>query len=186
MLHSWTCHPSTLSCSLCLRIEKNKIYFWFCWCFSQTGPMHLISALSLWAGTLHAKPKGDLQLPDSTKWWSWIYEHKYTGDTRHSGNHCPKMLEDVNYNNNNYYNRPQQNQEPLCPSWYRGGHSWTPRELSSTLVLPRSVSTSRGRIRRFPSRTILHKFQSNPDMNQGIGPTGGTGTSKCGSIQLRW
>jgi len=37
------------------------------------------------------------------------------GDTGHSGNHCPEMLEDVNYiNNNNYYyyycNRPQQNQ----------------------------------------------------------------------------
>jgi len=36
------------------------------------------------------------------------------GDTRHLGNHCPEMLEDMNYinnnNNNNYYNRPQQNQ----------------------------------------------------------------------------
>ena len=33
------------------------------------------------------------------------------GDIGHSGNHCPEMLEDVNYiNNNNYYNRPQQNQ----------------------------------------------------------------------------
>jgi len=34
-------------------------------------------------------------------------------DTGHSGNHCPKMFEDVNYinnsNKNNYYNRPQQN-----------------------------------------------------------------------------
>ena len=25
-----------------------------------------------------------------------IYEHKHTGDTGHSGNHCPEMLEDVN------------------------------------------------------------------------------------------
>ena len=36
------------------------------------------------------------------------------GDTGHSGNHCPEMLEDVNYinnnNNNNYYNCPQENQ----------------------------------------------------------------------------
>jgi len=35
------------------------------------------------------------------------------GDTGHLGNHCPEMLEDVNYinnNNNYYYNRPQQNQ----------------------------------------------------------------------------
>jgi hypothetical protein len=31
------------------------------------------------------------------------------GDTRHSGNNCPKTQEDVNYINNNSY-RPQQNQ----------------------------------------------------------------------------
>jgi transcription initiation factor IIE alpha subunit len=30
------------------------------------------------------------------------------GDTRHSGNNCPKTQEDVNYINNNNY-RPQQN-----------------------------------------------------------------------------
>jgi len=50
----------------------------------------------------------------------------------------------------------------------------------------KSVSTSRGGRRRFSSRTRLHKSQSNPDMNQGRGPTGGTGTSKCGLSQLRW
>ena len=38
----------------------------------------------------------------------------------------------------------------------------------------------------FPSRTKLHKSQSNPDMNQGRGSTGGIGTSKCGLSQLRW
>ena len=95
------------------KVREEQIHFWFCWYFSPTGPMHLISALSLWAGTLWAKSEGVLQLPDSTKWRAWIYEHKHTGDTRHSGNHCPKMLEDVNYinnNKNNYYNRPQQNQ----------------------------------------------------------------------------
>ena len=31
------------------------------------------------------------------------------GDTRHSGNHCPTLQEDVSYLNNNNYNRPQQN-----------------------------------------------------------------------------
>ena len=36
----------------------------------------------------------------------------------------------------------------------------------------------KGRKETFPSRTRLHKSQSNPDMNQGRGPTGGTGTSK--------
>jgi len=48
-----------------------------------------------------------------------VYDSRMTceecGDTRHSGNHCPKKFEDVNYINNNnnnyyYYNRPQQNQ----------------------------------------------------------------------------
>ena len=78
MLYSWTYHPSTLSCSLCLRLEKKKIHFWFCWCFPPTGPMHLISALSLWAGTLGTNHGGVLQLPDSTKWRTWIYEHKHT------------------------------------------------------------------------------------------------------------
>ena len=141
MLHSWSFYPSTLTM---LKVREEQIHFWFFWCFPPIGPMHLISAFSLWAGTLWAKYEGVLQLPDSTKWRTWIYEHKHTGDTRHSGNHCPKMLEDVNYiiNNNNYYNRPQQNQgwnqqrpnylacrsdtkfpkgnieEPLRPSWY--------------------------------------------------------------------
>jgi len=32
------------------------------------------------------------------------------GDTGHSGDQFPEMLEDVNYINNNNYNRPQQNQ----------------------------------------------------------------------------
>ena len=41
-------------------------------------------------------------------------------------------------------------------------------------------------MRRFPSRTRLHKSQSNPDMNQGRGPTRGTRTSKCGPSQQRW
>ena len=48
-----------------------------------------------------------------------IYDSHMTseecGDIGHSGNHCPEMLEDVNYinnnNNNNYYNCPQQNQD---------------------------------------------------------------------------
>jgi len=55
------------------------------------------------------------------------------GDTGHSGNHCPEMLEDVNYinnnNNNNYYNRPQQNQgwnqhRPNYLGNYQGNNSY--------------------------------------------------------------
>ena len=38
-----------------LKFREEQIHFWFCWCFPPTGPMHLISALSLWAGTLRAK-----------------------------------------------------------------------------------------------------------------------------------
>ena len=44
----------------------------------------------------------------------------------------------------------------------------------------------KGGRRRLPSRIRLHKSQSNPDMKQGRGPTGGTGTSKCGPRQQRW
>ena len=32
-----------------LKVREEQIHFWFCWCFPPTGPMHLISALSLWA-----------------------------------------------------------------------------------------------------------------------------------------
>jgi len=61
-----------------LKVRKEQIHFWLCWCFPPTGPIHLISALSLWAGTLRAKLEGVLQLPDSTKWRTWTYEHKHT------------------------------------------------------------------------------------------------------------
>jgi len=44
----------------------------------------------------------------------------------------------------------------------------------------------KGRKETFFLRTRLHKSQINPDVNQGRGPTGGTGTSKCGPSQLRW
>ena len=30
-----------------LRVREEQIHFRFCWCFPPTGPMHLISALSL-------------------------------------------------------------------------------------------------------------------------------------------
>jgi len=33
-----------------LKVREEQIHFWFCWCFPPTGPMHLISTLSLWAG----------------------------------------------------------------------------------------------------------------------------------------
>ena len=128
-----------------LKVREEQIHFWFCWCFPPTGPMYLISALSLWAGTLQAKHGGVLQLPDSTKWRTRIYEHKHTGDTGHSGNHCPQMLEDVNYinnNNNYYYNHPQQNQgwnqqRPNYSEWW----SRTPRhpDLHRHGGLPRST-----------------------------------------------
>jgi len=55
------------------------------------------------------------------------------GDTGHSGNHCPEMLEDVNSinnNNNNYYNRPQQNQgwnqqRPNYSDMFDVGNYWS-------------------------------------------------------------
>jgi len=71
-----------------------------------------------------------------------IYDSHMTceecGDTGHSGNHCPEMLEDVNYINNNnnnnnnkyyYYYRPQQNQgwnqqRPNYLGNYQGNNSF--------------------------------------------------------------
>ena len=38
MLHSWSYYPSTLSCSLCLRIEKSKYTFGSVGVFHQQGP----------------------------------------------------------------------------------------------------------------------------------------------------
>ena len=68
MLHScsifWSYHPcykwmkhitSTSSCSMCLRLEKNKESFGFVGVFPPTEPMHLISTLSLWAGHTSSK-----------------------------------------------------------------------------------------------------------------------------------
>jgi len=57
------------------------------------------------------------------------------GDTRHSGNHCPEVHEDVNYINNYYYYyyyyyyRPQQNQgwnqqRPNYSGNYQGNNSY--------------------------------------------------------------
>ena len=64
------------------------------------------------------------------------------GDTGHSGNHCPEMLEDVNYinnnnNNNNYYHRPQQNQgwnqqRPNYSGNYQGNNSYNNNNNFST------------------------------------------------------
>jgi len=30
-----------------LKVREEQIHFWFYWCFPPTGPMHLISTLSL-------------------------------------------------------------------------------------------------------------------------------------------
>jgi len=61
-----------------LKVREEQIHFWFCWCSPPTGPMHLISALFLWVGTVGAKHGGVLQLPDSTKSRTRSYEHKHT------------------------------------------------------------------------------------------------------------
>jgi len=37
-----------------LKVGEEQTHFWFCWYFPPAGPMHLISALSLWASTLWA------------------------------------------------------------------------------------------------------------------------------------
>ena len=72
-----------------------------------------------------------------------IYDSHMTceecGDTGNLGNHCPEMLEDVNYinnnNNNYYYNRPQQNQgcnqhRPNYSGNYQGNNSYNNNNFS--------------------------------------------------------
>jgi hypothetical protein len=52
------------------------------------------------------------------------------GETGHSGSSCPELQEDVNYLNNNYYYRPQQNQgwnQQQRPNYlgnYQGNNSY--------------------------------------------------------------
>ena len=49
--YNWTQHiTSTSSCSMSLRLEKNKESFGFDGVFPPTEPMHFISTLSLWVG----------------------------------------------------------------------------------------------------------------------------------------
>ena len=76
ILHSWSYYPSTLSCSLCLR--KNKYTFGSVGVFHQQSPCTWSLPCLYWTGTLQAKHGGVLQLPDSTKWRTRIYEHKHT------------------------------------------------------------------------------------------------------------
>jgi hypothetical protein len=51
-------------------------------------------------------------------------------DTGHLGSNCPELQEDVNYRNNNYYYRPQQNQgwnqqqRPNYSGNYQGNNSY--------------------------------------------------------------
>ena len=144
MLHSWSYYPATLSCSLCLRLKKNKYTFGFVGVFHQQGPCTW--SLPFLYEQVHFEQKmEDLQLPNSTKWRAWIYEHKHTRDTSYSGNHCHEVLEDINYinnKNNYYYNRPQQNQgwNQQRPN-YSERRSRTPRHPDLHLHggLPRST-----------------------------------------------
>jgi len=38
-----------------LKVREEQIHFWFCWCFPPTGPIHMISTLSLWVGYTSSK-----------------------------------------------------------------------------------------------------------------------------------
>jgi len=68
----------TFSCSLCLRLEKNKYTFGSVGVFHQQGPCTWSMPCLYEQDTLRAKHGGVFQLPDSTKWRIWIYEHKHT------------------------------------------------------------------------------------------------------------
>jgi len=82
------------------------------------GGMHLLKGVDMLSAKLDLLMKKLDDRARDKKKVMHIYDSHMTceecGDTGHSGNHCPEMLEDVNYNinnNNNYYhNRPQPNQ----------------------------------------------------------------------------
>jgi len=77
------------------------------------------------------------------------------GDTGHSGNHCPEMLEDVNYinnNNNNYYNHPRQNQgwnqqRPNYSGNYQGNNSYNNNNNNNNNFSPlRELVSNQGKL----------------------------------------
>jgi len=78
------------------------------------GGMHQIKEVDMLSAKLDLLMKKLDDRAGDKKEVMHIYDSHMTceecGDTGHSGNHCPEMLEDVNYinnNNNNYYNYPQ-------------------------------------------------------------------------------
>jgi hypothetical protein len=62
------------------------------------------------------------------------------GDTGHSGSNCPELQEDVNYLNNYYYYRPQQNQgwnqqqRPNYSGNYQGNNSFNQPPLRELVL----------------------------------------------------
>ena len=92
------------------------------------------------------------------------------GNIGHSGNHCPKMLEDMNYinnnNNNYYYDRPQQNQgwnqQRLNYSGnYQGNNSYNTNNNFPTL---RELVSNQGKL----MDNLSQKLASNDKMLENI------------------
>jgi len=101
-----------------------------------------------------------------------IYDSHMTceecGDTGHSSNLYPEMLEDVNYinnNNNNYYNHPQQihgwnQQRPNYSGNYQGNNSYNNNNLPPL----RELVSNQGKL----MDNLSKKLASNDKMIQNI------------------
>ena len=227
MLHLWSYYPSTLYCSLCLRLERtNTLLVLLVFSTNRAHALDLcLVAMSRYTSsktwrsftTPRFHQVKNLDLHAQTHWRYWTLTQSLPWDAWGRKLHQQQTTTTTTTNILNKIKRGDPGRrvipisidmvdflEAFCD--FGSSVNIMPRVADRTLsfpkgilknlcvrvgtlytpMLPRLVSTSRGRRRHFPSRTRLHKFQSNPDMNRGREPTGGTGTSKCGPSQLIW
>jgi hypothetical protein len=78
------------------------------------GGMHQLKEIDMFSAKMDLLMKRLDERANEKKKFMHIYDSRMTceecGDTEHSGSNCLELQEDVNYLNNNYYYRPQQNQ----------------------------------------------------------------------------
>ena len=110
MLHSWSFYPSTLSCTLCLRLEKNKYTFGSVGVFHQQGPCTW--SLPCLFEQVHfeqnMKEFYNSQTPPSEELGSTSTNTLEILDTQAIT--ALRCLRTQTTSTTNYHNRPQQNQ----------------------------------------------------------------------------
>jgi hypothetical protein len=101
------------------------------------GGMHQLKEVDMLSAKMDLLMKKLKDQSNEKKEVMYIYDSCMTceecGETRHSGNNCPKIHEDMNFVNNNNYYCPQQNYQcfkppmsklvmRVCPRWCARGH----------------------------------------------------------------